>query len=199
VSSAGQPPARLVLLRHAAPTEAGERCAGRGSRFDPGLEALGREQAAAAVQRLGREFDLIVASPARRAQQTVAAWDLPIQIDERLAERCFGAWEGRRWADLWSEVPAEVLASPEAYASFTPPGGEPYDLVARRVEEAVNELTAIPGRRVLAGTHAGPLRLAVGAALGLPPAVALTLGAGLARAAVLERHGDRWVLAGLNC
>jgi len=51
---------------------------------------------------------------------------------------------------------------------------------------------------VLAGTHAGPLRLAVGAALGLPPAVALTLGAGLARAAVLERHGDRWILDSLN-
>jgi broad specificity phosphatase PhoE len=193
-----QPPASLVLLRHAAPAEAGERCAGRGA-FDPGLESLGREQAAAAARRLGREFDLVVSSPARRALETAAAWVLPVQVDERLAERCFGDWEGRAWSELWPEVPAEVLTSPEAYAAFTPPGGEPYDAVADRVQAAMRDLTLVPGRRVLVATHAGPLRLAVGAALDLPPAVALTLGAGLGRAASLERHGDRWVLQGLNC
>jgi broad specificity phosphatase PhoE len=192
-----QAPARVVLLRHAAPTEVGERCAGRGA-FDPGLESLGREQAAAAAQRLGRAFDLAVSSPARRALETAAAWDLPVQVDERLAERCFGEWEGRRWAELWPEVPAEVFSSPEAYAAFTPPGGEPYDAVANRVQAAIRELSDVPGRRVLVATHAGPLRLAVGAALDLPPAIALTLGAGFARAASLDRHGDRWVLQSLN-
>ncbi len=198
MTSAGQPPARLVLLRHAVPAEAGERCAGRGGVFDPGLETLGREQAAAAVQRLGREFDLVVSSPARRARETVAPWNLPVEVDERLAERSFGEWEGRPWTELWPQVPAEVLASAKAYAAFTPPGGEPYDAVAERVQDALRDLTAEPGRRVLAGTHAGPLRLAVGAALGLPPAVALTLCAEFARATELERHGDRWVLVGLN-
>ncbi|HZD72904.1 MAG TPA: histidine phosphatase family protein [Actinomycetota bacterium] len=192
-------PARLVLLRHAVQAEAGERCTGRGGVFDPGLDALGREQMAAAVQRLGREFDQVVSSPARRARETVAAWGLPVELDDRLAERSFGEWEGRRWVELWPQVPAEVLASREAYAAFTPPGGEPYETVAARVREALHDLTAVPGRRTLAGTHAGPLRLAVGAALGLPPAVALTLGAGYARAAVLDRHGDRWVLDALNC
>jgi probable phosphoglycerate mutase len=199
VTRAGRAAARLVLLRHAAPAGAGERCAGRGSGFDPGLETFGHEQAAAAVQRLGREFDLVVSSPARRARETIAAWELPVEVDGRLAERSFGEWEGRPWTDLWSQVPAEVLASPEAYAAFTPPGGEPYEAVAARVQDVLHDLTAEPGRQVLAGTHAGPLRVAVGTALGLPPAVALTLGAGFARAAVLERHGDRWVLDRLNC
>jgi ribonuclease H / adenosylcobalamin/alpha-ribazole phosphatase len=199
VTGTGQAGARLVLLRHAAAAQAGERCAGRGRAFDPGLESLGREQAIAAVGRLGREFDLVVSSPARRARETVAAWDLPAAIDERLAERSFGDWEGRRWTELRPRVPTEALASPEAYAAFTPPGGEPYQAVAARVLNALDELTGTPGRRVLAVTHAGPLRPAAGAALGLEPAVALTLGAGSARAAVLERHGDRWVLDGLNC
>ncbi len=199
MTRAGRAAARLVLLRHAAPAAAGERCAGRGSGFDPGLETLGHEQAAAAVQRLGREFDLVVSSPARRARETIAAWELPVEVDGRLAERSFGEWEGRPWTDLWSQVPAEVLASLEAYAAFTPPGGEPYEAVAARVQDVLHDLTAEPGRQVLAGTHAGPLQLAVGTALGLPPAVALTLGAGFARAAVLERHGDRWVLDRLNC
>jgi len=199
VKTAGPEPARLVLLRHAAPAAAGVRCSGGAKVFDPGLEAPGREQAAAAVRRLGRDFDLVVASPARRARETVAAWDLPVELDERLVERSFGEWEGRLWSDLWPQVPAEVLADPHAYSAFTPPGGEPYDAVAVRVQQALHDLTAVPGRRVLAGTHAGPLRLAVGAVLGLSPAVALTLGAGFARAAVLERQGDRWVLDGLNC
>ncbi len=198
MTRAGQPTTRLVLLRHAAPVEAGVRCVGQGV-FDPGLASLGREQAAAAVERLGREFDLVVSSPSRRSRETAAAWDLPVQVDARFAERSFGEWEGRPWTELWSEVPAEVVASPEAYAAFTPPGGEPYDAVAARVQAGIHDLTATPGRRVLAATHAGPLRLAVGAALGLPPAVALTLGAGVARAAVLEHHADRWVLNGLSC
>lgn len=193
----GPPVVRLVLVRHAEPAEARQRCAGQGS-FDPGLESSGREQAAEAVRRLGREFDLVVSSPARRARETVETWDLPIEIDDRLAERSFGEWEGKLWLDVWPTVPPEVLASPEAYATFTPPGGEPYESVAARVRAALDDLTGIPGRRVLVGTHAGPLRLAVGAALGLPPAVALTLGAGYARAAVLLRRGDQWSLHALN-
>ena len=194
---ARQPPARLILLRHAV-AEAGERCAGRGSAFDPGLERPGREQAAAASRRLGREVDLVVSSPARRALETAAAWDLPVQVDERLAERSFGEWEGRRWSELWPTVAAEVLTDPEAYARFTPPGGEPFEEVAARVQAAMRDLTAELGRRVLAVTHAGPLRLAVAAALDLPPATALTLGADHARAAVLDRHPDRWILQSLN-
>jgi probable phosphoglycerate mutase len=190
-------PASLVLLRHAEPAAARERCAGRGA-FDPGLESVGREQAAAAARRLGREFDLVVSSPARRALETAAVWDLPIEVDERLAERCFGEWEGRLWVELWPDVPPEVFSSPAAYAAFTPPGAEPYEAVLDRVRDAIWDLSAVPGRRVLVTTHAGPLRLAVGAALDLPPAVALTLGARLARAAALDRYPDRWVLQSLN-
>jgi broad specificity phosphatase PhoE len=197
VKRPGTPLVRLVLVRHAEPAEAGKRCAGQGA-FDPGLESSGRAQAAEAVGRLGREFDLVVSSPARRARETAEAWGLPVAIDERLAERSFGEWEGKLWPDVWPSVPPEVLASPEAYAAFTPPGGEPYDSVAARVFAALDELTAIPGRRVLVGTHAGPLRLAVGTALGLSNAVALTLGAGYARAAVLLRRGDQWSLDALN-
>jgi len=198
VKRPGPPAVRLVLVRHAEPAQAGTRCAGQGA-FDPGLEPLGRAQAADAVERLGRDFDLVVASPARRARETAEAWGLPVETDERLAERSFGEWEGRLWPELWPGVPPEVLASPEAYAAFTPPGGEPYESVAIRVKSALDDLVAVPGRRVLVATHAGPLRLAVGAALGLPPSVALTLGAGYARAAVLLHRAGQWSLDGLNC
>jgi broad specificity phosphatase PhoE len=189
----------VILLRHGNTGGAEARCAGRGDVFDPGLGPDGREQAAAAVRRLGWQFDLVVSSPARRALETARAWGLPVRVDERLAERSFGQWEGRPWAELWPTVPAAILADPEAYAAFIPPGGEPLEAVVHRVGAALRHLSAEPGRRVLVVTHAGPLRLAVGAALGLPPGRALTLGADHARAAVLDRYGDRWVLECLNC
>jgi broad specificity phosphatase PhoE len=193
---AAEVPARLVLLRHALAAGAAERCVGR--RPDPPLGALGREQAVAAARRLGRDFDLVVSSPARRALATAAAFGLPVEVDERLAERCFGVWEGRAWAEVWATVPAEVLDDPAAYAAFTPPGGEPLVAVAARVAAALRQLTDPPGRRVLAVTHAGPLRLAVGAALGLEPGRVFALGADHARAAVLARYGRAWVLERLN-
>jgi broad specificity phosphatase PhoE len=186
----------LVLVRHGVAEGAGERCVGRLA--DPGLTAAGREQAAAAAARLGGAFDLLVCSPARRARETAAAWDLPVTLDERLAERSFGEWEGRPWAELWPTVTARERGEPAAWAAFTPPGGEPLAEVAARVRACVRELTAAPGRRVLAVTHAGPLRLAVGFALDLPGGRALALGADHGQSAVLTRWGEHWLLERLN-
>jgi broad specificity phosphatase PhoE len=194
VTDAG--PAVLVLVRHGAAEGAGERCVGRLA--DPGLTAAGREQAAAAAARLGSAFDLLVCSPARRARETAVAWDLPVTLDERLAERSFGEWEGRPWDELWPGVPAAARSEPAAWAAFTPPGGEPLAEVAARVSACVGELTATPGRRVLAVTHAGPLRLAVGFALDLPAERALGLGADHGRSAVLTRWGEAWLVERLN-
>jgi broad specificity phosphatase PhoE len=196
VTAAWSEPARLVLVRHGVAEGAGERCVGRLA--DPGLTAEGRDQAAAAAARLGREFDLVVASPARRARETAAARGLPVTPDERLAERSFGEWEGRPWAELWPTVPAEVRSETAAWAAFTPPGGEPIAEVAARVAACVRELTATPGRRVLAVTHAGPLRLAVGLALDLPGERALDLGADHGAASVLVRWADHWLVERLN-
>jgi broad specificity phosphatase PhoE len=191
-------PARLVLVRHGAAEGAGERCVGQGGAVDPGLGELGRRQAAAAATRIGAGFDLLVCSPARRARETAAAWDLPVTLDQRLAERCFGDWEGRPWEELWPTAPAAVRSDPAAWAAFTPPGGETLEEVAARVGACVRELTAVPGRRVLAVTHAGPLRLAAGLALDLPGERALGLGADHGAATVLLRWGDDWLLERLN-
>jgi broad specificity phosphatase PhoE len=187
-------PARLVLLRHGA-TDAGLICVGR---TDAGLSAEGRAQAEAAAARLALEPDRVVVSPLRRARETAAAFDLPVEDDDRLVERDFGEWEGRAWTDLWPTVDPAVLTDPVAYAAFTPPGGEPAEAVRTRVVAAVEALTADPGCVVLAVTHAGPLRIAVAHALGLDDRQAFSLGAEHGRAAVLARHGDDWVLEQLG-
>jgi broad specificity phosphatase PhoE len=196
VTAAWPAAATLVLVRHGVAEGAGERCADRLAAT--ALTAEGREQAVAAAARIGGAFDLVVSSPARRARETAAAWGLPVTLDERLAERSFGEWEGRPWAELWPTVPAEVRTDPAAWAAFTPPGGEALAEVAARVRACVCELTATPGRRVLAVTHAGPLRLAVGFALGLPGERALGLGADHGGSAVLRRWDETWLLDRLN-
>jgi alpha-ribazole phosphatase len=187
-------PARLVLLRHAE-TTAGPICVGR---LDPGLSHAGARQARAAVERLALDADLVVASPARRARETAAAFAAEIRTESRLAERDFGAWEGRPWEEIWAEVEPAVLCDPVAYAALTPPEGETTEAVAARVGAAVEELTEAPGRTVLAVTHAGPLRLAVAHALRLDAVQTFALAADHARAAVLARYGDAWVLERLG-
>jgi alpha-ribazole phosphatase len=187
-------PARLVLLRHGA-TDAGGVCVGR---LDPGLSPQGDAEARAAVARLDLRPDRVVSSPLRRARLTAEAWGLPVEEDERLRERDFGAWEGRPWSELWTEVDDAVRTDPVAYAAFTPPGGEPAAAVAARVGAAVDALTGEPGRVVLAVTHAGPLRLAIAHALGLDARQTFALGAAHGRAAVLARWGAAWVLERLG-
>lgn len=188
-------PARLVLLRHGQ-TEAGPICVGR---LDPGLSAIGRLQAEAAAERLGDlRVDRVVTSPLRRARETARSFTTRAVTDDRLVERDFGAWEGQPWTALWATVDPAVLVDPVAYAAFTPPEGEPADGVEARVRAAVDDLTATPGATVLAVTHAGPLRLAVALALGLDARQTFALGADHARAAVLARHGDDWVLERLG-
>ena len=187
-------PATLVLLRHGEAATGG-RCAGQ--RLDPPLTRQGRSEAVSARHRLARGFDAVVSSPAARARQTARPWTARPSVEPGLAERDFGAWEGRRWEELWAGVPGEVLTDPAAYAAFTPPGAETLAAVEGRAWAAAERL-AVPGRRVLAVTHAGPLRLVTARALGLPSAQAFALAAGHGRAVVLRRHGEAWTLEALG-
>lgn len=160
----------VLLVRHGQ-TDAGARwCVGR--RMDPPLNAEGQGQARAAAAACGG-LDRIVSSPALRAQQTAAAWQRPVIIDERLGERDFGCWEGRPWDELWAQVSPEVMASAEAYAAWTPLGAETMEQVSSRVIAARQDWSR-SGRRVVLVTHAGPLRLLVAAAQGLPLASAFS-------------------------
>ena len=207
--------ARLVLLRHGEAATGG-RCAGR--RFDPPLSPRGREQARSALARLPERPDVLVTSPAARARQTAQVWAgypasaqtprtpqaprtpqvLIPQAEDDLAERDFGAWEGRPWEELWASVPARVLTDPDEYAAFTPPDAEPTEAVADRAWRAARRLTEDVEGTVLAVTHAGPLRLIVGQALGIDAARTFALAVPHARAAVLVRNDQSWTLERLG-
>lgn len=148
----------IHLLRHGE-TEGGARY--RGS-SDDALSQRGWEQMWAAVGEVG--WDRIIASPLARcaafAQALAARRGIPLEIDERLREMHFGAWEGRTAAELMAED-ADALArfwqNPGAYP---PPDAEPLRDFQARVLHAWREIIRDhAGQRVLLVSHGGPMRV----------------------------------------
>jgi broad specificity phosphatase PhoE len=94
----------LLLARHGNTFEASEAATWVGARTDLPLTAKGREQAGAlgaALQPLRPRLKRIVAGPLKRTREHAAiaaraiGFDAPVDIDERLREIDYGAWENK--------------------------------------------------------------------------------------------------------
>jgi len=147
----------IDLLRHG---DTGQRSY-RGQLDDP-LTDLGWSQLRGAVE--GQAWDRIVSSPlsrcARFAGELAAARDLPLRVDERLAEYHFGDWQG---------VPIETLAEEQGDAlgrfwkdpvAYPPPGAETLDAFRFRLTAALDDIAReAVAARVLVITHGGAIRL----------------------------------------
>ena len=158
----------LDLLRHGEPV-GGSRY--RGQTDDP-LSDKGWAQMRSAVGD-AHPWDHIVSSPLSRcsdfARELATRHGLPLEMEPRLMELGFGAWEGRTAAELMS-TDADILArfwrDP---LHNTPPGGETLPAFQARVLGAWNDLLAQrAGRRLLLVCHAGVIRLLLSHALGMP-------------------------------
>lgn len=158
----------LYYLRHG---ETDWNVAGRlqGQRDIP-VNAHGREQASRCGEILrdlfARDgidpatFDF-VASPLERARETM---ELAREIlgldpsgysqDARVAEICFGEWEGFTPGELHERFPDVYAAREHDKWGFTPPGGESYATMSRRVREWYGTLS----RNTVAVAHGGTLR-----------------------------------------
>jgi alpha-ribazole phosphatase len=90
------------------------------------------------------------------AEALVAAWGVAtVQVDARLVEMSFGAWEGMRWDD----VPrADLDAWATDLLGFAPPGGESGAALVDRVTEIWRTIESCPGNQVVV-THGGPLKI----------------------------------------
>ena len=158
---------RVDLMRHGE-TEGGERY--RGSTDDV-LSPRGWEQMRAAVGE-ACPWTCIISSPLKRcakfAAELAQRHALPLELDARLQEIHFGAWEGKTAAEL-------LVSHPEQLARFwndplqnPPPGAEPLPHFEARVLAAWNEhLARQAGKQVLIITHGGPIRMIVGHMQGL--------------------------------
>lgn len=159
---------RLLLLRHGRTTAPPGTFVG--SRFDPGLDDHGRDQAEAAARLLrGRRFAAVVASPLRRARETaaVAAPDVEPRLDGRLQELDWGDITGLTWAEVEQQYPATATEW-RRLGWPVPPGGEHPRAFWRRVAAAVLDLQRQnQDGDVLVVCHGGVIRATVGAARGL--------------------------------
>ncbi|MFA7242016.1 MAG: histidine phosphatase family protein [Sulfuricellaceae bacterium] len=146
----------ISLLRHGE-TEGGLRY--RGS-TDDALSLRGWEQMWAAVG--DGEWERIVASPLIRcaafAQALAERRGIPFEIDERLREMHFGAWEGRTAIEIMAENADALARFWQNPAVYPPPEGEPLADFQARVLAAWRE-TVRAGQRVLLVSHGGPIRV----------------------------------------
>ncbi|MHB1557032.1 MAG: alpha-ribazole phosphatase [Isosphaeraceae bacterium] len=165
---------RLLIVRHGAtPWNAEGRLQGQ---RDVPLSEHGRAQAAALARLLeDRSVDVVYSSDLGRARETaeiiVGARGLPIVAVARLREMSFGDWEGSTIAEVERDDPDRLHAWHRDPAATAPPGGESLIELEDRVGDFLRELGTNPGdRTALVVTHAGPIRVFLCLALGLPAA-----------------------------
>jgi broad specificity phosphatase PhoE/ribonuclease HI len=188
------PPTTLILLRHGAtPLTAEKRFSGAG---DPELAASGRAQAAAAARLLAQRggIDVILSSPSLRTRQTAQAvadaLGLAVVIEEDFRETDFGLWDGYSFAEVRERWPAELSAW-LASTAVAPPGGESFDVVAKRVHAAAERTVArYPRRNVLVVSHVTPIKTLVREAVGAPPEALFSMELSAAALSAVTYYGD---------
>jgi broad specificity phosphatase PhoE len=135
---------------------------------DRPLNTLGRIQAAAIGSRLSTApLTSIYTSDLQRARHTADAiaryHNLPVQVDERLREVGFGAWEGAHMEELAERHPIELAGWRMDPPHYLPEGAETPQQVNRRVARFISDLRALPqDERILIVAHGLTLRTLMG-------------------------------------
>jgi broad specificity phosphatase PhoE len=162
-------PCRVVLVRHASAEGQGDFLGQR----DVPLSLLGRRQLPALVTRLRRfQVDAIYCSDLSRTRATAMEIarrrSLTPDVRPQLREMHFGRWEGLSWDEVAEEFPVLARQWVSGCSAPTVPGGEPMARFKTRVTRELKRIVAArPGQCVVVVTHAGVIRMAIGAALGL--------------------------------
>jgi ribonuclease H / adenosylcobalamin/alpha-ribazole phosphatase len=167
-------PTRLVLLRHGVTDfTMARKLDGRGG-ADPGLNALGQQQAAAAARAvrafLGDGPVRVVSSSLARGVQTgsavAAAMGVQLETDEDWDEQGFGDWDGKSVGQLAARYPSELarLREDDTYARV---GGESHRDMAKRVLAAF-ERAGGSDLPVVVATHRKPIMVVLAHVLGIP-------------------------------
>ena len=167
------PTTRLLFLRHAEVEEAYHRVFG--GRIDMAISALGRRQADALANYLGRRFavDAIYASPMRRVQMTLepirARFPLEPVVDPDLREVDFGAWTGLKWEQISERFGVTAFDWLDHLERGTMPEAELEEMFRRRLDRVLQRiLREQSGKTVAVACHGGVIRMALAVLLELP-------------------------------
>jgi 2,3-bisphosphoglycerate-dependent phosphoglycerate mutase len=160
-------PTTIVLVRH------GETDWNRERRYqghaDQPLNDQGREQARRLAELLRDEsLSAVYTSPLRRASETASIIGRSLGLEpvelEALREIDVGEWQGLTVDEVRSRFPEHADVDWRSGWS----GGESHDELGARVVPALVGLERFHrGERVLGVTHAGPIRAALTAAMGI--------------------------------
>lgn len=161
-------PTIVDLIRH------GEPVGGRKyrSQADDPLSEKGWRQMRAAV---GEHcpWQAVISSPLKRcavfAEELAARHGLPLQLDARLMEIGFGAWEGKTAAELLADDPERLARFWRDPLHNTPPGAETLPAFRERVIAGWQDLLLrYTGQHVLVVGHAGMMRMIIREVLEMP-------------------------------
>jgi broad specificity phosphatase PhoE len=181
----------LLFVRH------GETTWNRDGRYqgqsDPPLSPAGQAAVAALGQRLAAlPVVRLIASPLRRAMMTADClaniFGLPVEVDKRLIELGFGAWEGRTQAEVkavWPDLLRRWKHSPETMQF---PGGESLATVQARLSSFLHALPRPQAGMIALVTHDAIIRTAILAAEGMKLSAFRTL-----RIPTASAHHLTWI------
>jgi broad specificity phosphatase PhoE len=148
-------------------------------------------RAATLADRLPR-VEQVLAGPALRAHRTAQAFAPSVTTEPALADQDFGKWAGRGLAAVKMLAPHAFdawLSGPEA----APPGGESFVSVCRRTEDFMAGQLGRDGTTI-AVTHPAPIRAAILAVLGAPPACFARIDVEPLSVTEFRGDGRRWML-----
>ena len=162
-------PTLVLLVRHGLTPTTGTKLPGRA----PGLHLsdAGRAQAETVAARIGPlgKVAAVYASPLERAKETAApiakATGNRVRTLADLHECDFGEWTGKNLSTLRKKKEwKQVQRNP---SGFRFPKGESFSEMQVRITDALAQLRARhPGERVVAVSHADPIKAAVAHAMG---------------------------------
>lgn len=164
---------RLILARHGQ-TEWNSLFRYQG-RTDVPLDLTGMGQARRLALRMaGNSPQAIYTSPLKRACDTAlevarrSEVSLEPRILEGLVEIDFGAWEGLAVSEVEARYGDDYRGWKADPYSFTPPGGEAFQDVVKRVASAFREILSSEEETALVVSHGGTIRAALVGLLEIP-------------------------------
>ena len=130
-------------------------------RLDPPLDEIGRKQAKAIADLVGR-VDTVISSSLLRAQETAEYFARPVTLDDRWIELAYGEYEGVPAG----EVPREVWQAWRTDRDFATAGGESFGELDARVRAACEDLSErMAVEDIVVVSHVSPIKAAVAWAL----------------------------------
>jgi len=186
-----QPQTTVDLIRHGEPVGGSKY---RGGTDDP-LSERGWQQMREATAEPG-PWEAIVSSPLRRchgfALELGERLGLAVDVDPRIREVGFGAWEGRTGEEIRQADPLALQRFYHDPVNQRPAGAEPLQHFQARVAEALEAVVARhAGRHILLVTHAGVIRAAIAHVLSAPLAAIYRTHVDNAALTRLQASGER--------